>query len=266
MTFKELHKLNYVYIINHSGGKDSQAMYLYMKSKIPPERLIIIHAHLEGIEWEGTIDHIKNTTEHEFHVVQSKKKFLDMVEKRGMFPSPKYRQCTSDLKRSPINKKIRQICNERGFNAVINCTGIRAEESPNRAKKKRIKQNKTESNGKRIWFEYLPIRSWKIKKVFDTIKSHNQKPFWTYAKGLSRKSCCFCIMGNEKDLCIAAKLKPKLFEKYSALEKSTGQTMFMPSKKYGKRTMKQIIEQSKYKEALIIRSLDIEPNIIISTP
>ena len=48
---------------------------------------------------------IKDTIDHEFFVVQAGKTFFDMVEHRQMFPSPKNRQCTSDLKRGPIAKK-----------------------------------------------------------------------------------------------------------------------------------------------------------------
>lgn len=35
--------------------------------------------------------------------------YLGMVEQRGMFPSPPFRQCTSDLKRGPIDKFIRSL-------------------------------------------------------------------------------------------------------------------------------------------------------------
>jgi len=35
-----------------------------------------------------------------------KRACLEMVKRRGMFPSAKLRQCTSDLKRSPIEKSF----------------------------------------------------------------------------------------------------------------------------------------------------------------
>lgn len=123
-------------ICNHSGGKDSQAMYLVLKDIVPRERLIVIHAHLPEVEWDGVIEHIENTINHEFFVVQAKKTFFQMVERRKMFPSPKTRQCTSDLKREPIKQKIIELSNKRGYNKVLNCIGIRAEESFKRAKKR----------------------------------------------------------------------------------------------------------------------------------
>lgn len=46
----------------------------------------------------------------ELTVVRNPKRtYLEMVEHRGMFPSAQYRQCTSDLKRGPIEKYIRSL-------------------------------------------------------------------------------------------------------------------------------------------------------------
>ncbi|MEE9408198.1 MAG: phosphoadenosine phosphosulfate reductase family protein [Polaribacter sp.] len=228
-----------IVVSNHSGGKDSQAMYLRLKNIVPAHRLVVIHSHLPEVEWDGTEKFIKNTVEHEFFVVQAGKTFFEMVEHRKMFPSPKNRQCTSDLKRGPIQKEIRRLCNERGFTTVLNCMGLRAEESSSRAKKEVLKLNKTQTNGKRDWYDWLPIHKMLTTEIFDCIKNNGQKPFWTYAKGLSRKSCSFCIMASEEDLCIAAKLRPELLDKYDYYENKFGKTMMMPTKKKGKRTLKQ---------------------------
>lgn len=228
-------------VSNHSGGKDSQAMYLRLKNIVPAHRLVVIHAHLPEVEWDGTEQFIKDTIEHELFVVQSGKTFFEMVEHRQQFPSPKNRQCTSDLKRAPIAKQIRKLCNERGFKIVLNCMGLRAEESSGRAKKVTFKINKSQTNGKRVWYDWLPIHKMTTINVFKYIKSNNQNPFWTYSKGLSRKSCSFCIMSSKEDLCIAAKLRPELLERYDYYEKKFGRTMMMPTKKNGKRRLKEII-------------------------
>lgn len=230
-----------VFFCNHSGGKDSQAMYLYLKNIIPAERLIVVHAHLPEVEWPGTEDFIRSTIEHELEVCQAQKTFFDMVEKRQMFPSPSYRQCTSDLKRDPIAKVIRRITKERGFSIVVNCLGLRSEESPGRAKKSPLQFKKRFSTKTRDWFEWLPVKEWSTEHIFKYIEMNGQEPFWTYAEGLSRKSCSFCIMSSAEDLCISARLRPELLERYDQYEKSTGQVMMMPSKSKGKRTIKQII-------------------------
>lgn len=230
-------------VANHSGGKDSQAQYIRLKKIVPKNRLVVIHSHLPEVEWEGTEDFIKSTIDNEFFVVQAGKTFFEMVEHRKMFPSPKNRQCTSDLKRAPIAKKIRHICNDRGFKNVLNCMGLRAEESSSRAKKEVFKLNKSQTNSKRNWYEWLPVHRLTTEEIFDVIKREGQEPFWTYKKGLSRKSCSFCIMASDKDLCIAAQLRPKLLDKYDYYERKFDRTMMMPSKKNGKRTLKEIIAQ-----------------------
>lgn len=231
-----------VVVCSHSGGKDSQAMYLFLKKVVPAEKLIVIHAGLGEVEWEGTIDHIKNTIEHELHVVRNPNKtFFEMVEHRKMWPSPKNRQCTSDLKRGPIQTKIRQICNERGFDMVIDCMGLRAQESSKRAKKTPFSRLKSGCNSKRSWLQWLPIHDWSEEAVFDFIKSNGQKPHWAYDAGMSRLSCSFCIMSSEKDLKTAAKLRPDLLKKYVEIEKRLGHTFMMPSKKKGARNLEEII-------------------------
>ncbi len=231
-----------LYVCNHSGGKDSQAMYNLLKRIVPSSQLVVIHAHLRGVEWEGTIEHIKDTISHEFFIVEAKKSFFDMVNHRKMFPSSANRQCTSDLKRGPIQKKIIELCNTRGFDVVVNCMGLRAEESSNRAKKKSFKKNETNSNSKRDWFEWLPIHNWTTEKVFDWISFNYQKPHWAYSKGMSRLSCCFCIMASENDLKIAATLNPELLQKYSELEKTHNHTLIMPTQKHGKRFLIDIVK------------------------
>lgn len=219
-----------IFIINHSGGVDSQAMYLTLKDKIPPERLVIIHAHLPGVEWEGIEEHIKATTDHEFFTVKANKTFFEMVEHRQMFPSPKYRQCTSDLKRGPINKQIIALCTQRGFTTVVNCMGLRAEESPGRAKRKEFRKVSSSSNSKRTWYEYLPIHKMKKAEVFSLIEKAGQEPHWAYKAGMTRLSCCFCIMASRADLMTAKRLKPALFAKYGETERRLNHTFSMPVK------------------------------------
>jgi 3'-phosphoadenosine 5'-phosphosulfate sulfotransferase (PAPS reductase)/FAD synthetase len=224
---QKLIKENALFVCSHSAGKDSQAMYLFLKSIIPAQNLVVIHADLGEVEWAGVQEHIQETIEHEFHVVRAGKTFFDMVRHRKMFPSAKYRQCTSDLKTQPIMKLIRAIAKKRGYTAVVNCTGIRAEESTARSKKSPFKVNKTLTTQKRAGFDWYPIFTWSTQDVFGFIRKHGQQPHWAYLKGMSRLSCCFCIMANKSDLQLSAQLNPELFQKIVDLEKEVGHTMFM---------------------------------------
>lgn len=236
-----------MFVVNHSGGKDSQAMCIMLTSLVPRDQLVIVHADLGEVEWAGALDHIKATSDLPVHVTRARRGLLQMIEERGMFPSPTLRQCTSDLKRGPIERMIRGLVKARvplvGWQKarlVVNCMGMRAQESSSRAKLEVLKLSKKNSVGDREWYDWLPIHDWSVEQVFAAIKAAGQEPHPVYAKGMSRFSCCFCIMASQHDLTTAAKLNPVLFKRYVDLEKSTGQVMMMPTKTHGRRTLEEI--------------------------
>lgn len=255
-----------IFVINHSGGKDSQAMYLMLRDLVPTAQRVIVHADLREVEWPGAVDHIKATTAGEpLHVCRSRRGLLQMIAERGMFPSPSQRQCTSDLKRGPIERTVRAIVEARiadhigvphgtgtrsmfgrpaaikaGCALVVNCMGMRAEESTGRSKLTPFKRHDGNSKAGREWYDWLPIHDLTTVEVFARIAAAGQAPHWVYAAGMSRFSCCFCIMSNKSDLTTAARLNPDLYRRYVELERSTGQVMMMPSKTKGRQTLEQI--------------------------
>lgn len=221
-----------IFYVSHSGGKDSQAMYALIQKIVPYEQIVVVHSDLGEVEWRGVQDHIRNNISHELNVVRANKTFLEMVERRGMWPSAAYRQCTSDLKRGPIFKFIRNDLKKRDSTIAINCMGLRAQESSARAKKVPFSYNKPESVNKRVTrhvYNWLPIFHFTIEEVFQTIYDAGQKPFWAYEKN-ERLSCVFCIMGCVNDLRHGAEQRPELFKTYVELEKKIGHTMFMNGK------------------------------------
>lgn len=233
----KLIRRGFYFVVNHSGGKDSQAMYLLIRQHVPAAQIIIVHADLGEVEWGGAVEHIVKTTNGEpLHICRSRRGLLQMIEERGMFPSPKQRQCTSDLKRGPIERTIRQL----GIKLIVNCMGMRAQESSGRKKLPPFKLSTRNSKAGREWYDWLPIHRLTTEQVFASIADAGQEPHWVYAAGMTRFSCCFCIMSSKADLTTAARLNPKLYRKYVGLEKSTGQVMMMPTKYQGKQTLEQI--------------------------
>lgn len=226
MTIPELIAAGALFVINSSAGKDSQAMTIHLHSIIPAKQLLIVHADLGEVEWKGVQEHIHNTSFGlPVHVVKAGKTFFDMVEHRGMFPSPQYRQCTSDLKRAPIETFLRRYMKQHGLTYLVNCMGIRAKESPARAKKTAFKRNDKNSKAGREWYDWLPIFDLETEQVFSTIEQAGQKPHWAYGKGMSRLSCVFCIMASKRDHQIAATERPELLEKIDQTENRLGKTM-----------------------------------------
>lgn len=221
-----------IFYVSHSGGKDSQLMYGLLKSVVPADQIVVIHADLGEVEWEGVQDHIISTIDHPLNVVRAGKTFFEMVEHRARtrpdvppWPSSATRQCTSDLKRGPIHKFIRHDMKKRGARYALNCTGIRADESSARSRKQPLKLNGPLSKAGRIVYEYLPIFAVKTRAVFLGIKMLGQTPFHAYSRN-KRLSCVFCIMGCEGDLQHGSEVRPNLYQKYLDTEDRTGWTMF----------------------------------------
>ena len=222
-----------IFYLSHSGGKDSQAMYAHVRTIVPDEQIVVVHAHLGEIEWEGVEDHIRATTLHPLNTVRARKTFFQMVRERARkrpdvpsFPASSTRQCTSDLKRAPIYKFIRRDMNGRGAKLGVNTMGLRAEESYSRRRLVDLAVNETLSNRKRTVYNWLPIHRLKEQEVFERIAQAGQTPFWAYAAGNRRLSCVFCILACPGDLANGRKYRPELFEEYTKLEEETGWTMF----------------------------------------
>lgn len=229
-----------LFFISLSGSKDSQAQYIKVRSMVPKERIVVIHANLGAVEHDGVIEHIKGTIDHELHVVKNEHKdFIQMVLARGMFPSPKFRQCTSDLKTGPIFKFIRKYMKEHGYTTGFNVSGLRAEESTGRAMKNPLWVNKslTLASGARTVFDWMPIFHYSEFDVYEAIRQAGQKPHPAYGdraeggvQGNSRLSCILCIMGSKSDLERGANNYKDHYHEMVALENVTGHTMFGKSK------------------------------------
>lgn len=217
--------------INDSAGKDSQAMKIKLRKIIPADQLVLIHAELPGADWDGLIEHIEaNSGGLPLYICRARKTFMEMVEHRGMFPSPDNRQCTSDLKRGPIEKAIRALLKERGKSLYVNCVGIRAQESRRRAKATVFVFDKGNSKAGREWYNWLPIHDLSEAEVWSTIHEAGQQGHRAYAAGMRRLSCRFCIMATEEDLKTAGRLDPKGARLYAGTERRLDRTMLMPKK------------------------------------
>lgn len=228
---RELIERGALVALNHSGGKDSQAMTILLSRLIPREQLLAVHAPLGEVEWPGTIEHIEDTLPSSvpliFAPVASGKTLLERVEERGLWPSSSARWCTSDFKRSPIERELRRHlkAHPRFGGRIVSAMGMRAEESPSRAKLTPWRRSERNSKAGREWFDWLPIHALETGDVFRIIAEAGQVPHWAYGAGMSRLSCSFCILASRADLRRAAELRPGLYRDYVALERRIGHTL-----------------------------------------
>jgi DNA sulfur modification protein DndC len=221
-----------LFVVNHSGGKDSQAMYAVIRSMVPADQIAVVHADLgDDVEHLGVYDHIEANVDHPVHVARAifkdgtRKTLLGAIERRGAWPSSAARYCTSDLKRGPCEKIIRALSKETGRTMIVSCFGFRAEESPARAKRPTWEQSQRNSKAGRTWIDFNPIHDLSTDDVFGVIASVGQEAHPVYAEGNERLSCVFCVMGSTNDLRNGARLRPDLARRYIDLEQKMDHTL-----------------------------------------
>jgi 3'-phosphoadenosine 5'-phosphosulfate sulfotransferase (PAPS reductase)/FAD synthetase len=224
-----------VIVFNTSAGKDSQAMMDYIveiaKAQGVMNRVIAIHADLGRVEWNGTRELAEEQCAHygiKLHVVRREKgDLLQQIEEREMFPDSQNRYCTSDQKRDQICKVFTKIVAELNLGRqvrILNCMGLRAEESAMRAKKPGMIVDARNTNAKREVTTWLPIHHWTVAQVWARIKLSGVRHHPAYDLGMPRLSCVFCVFAPKAALMIAGKANPELLAEYVRVEKKIGHT------------------------------------------
>ena len=226
---------NVAIVISFSGGKDSSAMLATIMENYPKAKKYVVMAdtgfeHDDAIEWSKKIVESFGLT---LNVVQAiwkdgtTKTFQGMVRNRKKFPSSSCRQCTSDLKRDPIYKWIRNNVKET---IIINAMGLRADESRNRASKdhcsfnERLSTKLIKGSRKRTAFDWLPIHTWTTDEVISYLadKDIELHPAYSY---LPRFSCRLCILMRTQDIVAVYHNDRPAFDMVSDLEQEIGFTM-----------------------------------------
>src|SRR5262249_23468515 len=154
---------------------------------------------------------------------------LEHITQRGMFPSPAARYCTSDMKRNQVQKLFTRLADASrsrgGFPVrILNCLGLRAEESPARAKRLPFLTDERASNSRHTVDCWLPIHDWTVQQVWERIKASGVRHHPAYDLGMPRLSCCFCIFAPRSALLLAGKHNPQLLAEYVAVERQIGHT------------------------------------------
>lgn len=126
------------------------------------------------------------------------------------FPSTMARFCTTHLKLYPQRRWLREHCD---LSHVVRVSGVRAEESPARAKHPVYQFD--EFMGCPLW---LPIHHWSHGEVFACHKRHGVPPNPLYLQGMSRVGCFPCIMSRREELVQIALRFPDAMHDLKAME------------------------------------------------
>lgn len=230
-----------VILANISGGKDSQTMLRRLVSLCDTagvrDRIVCVFADLgEADEWPGTEEIARYHADYyglRFIAVRKGEAkgqpvgLLEHIEKRGMWPDAKNRYCTSDLKRDPISTVMTSLVRELALDRqvrVLNCMGMRSQESPKRAMLPVFTTDKRNTNGRRHVDTWLPIHEMTEEQVWADIRESGVKHHWAYDEGMPRLSCMFCVLAGESALVRAAQLNPAGAQARAELELRMGHT------------------------------------------
>lgn len=225
-----------IILINTSAGKDSQTMLRVVVDAAQAagvlDRVVAVHADLGRVEWAGTKELARHQAEDHYGlrfevVARPQGDLLDHIEQRGMFPSSAARYCTSDHKRGQVRKVITRLVQELDLSRparVLNCMGLRAQESDARRKKVPFRYDAPASGKgtvRRVW-EWLPILHWSLDEVWADIRAHAVPSHPAYELGMPRLSCCFCVLASKDALVLSAQHNPVLADEYAAVELRIG--------------------------------------------
>ena len=208
-------------IVSFSGGKDSTALILWAKENLKDFTTVFCDTNCEDPQTYEYIDYInKVLLDGKLIVLKSEKYdgFADLSIKKRRVASANARYCTQELKIIPLKKYFEQ------FEDVHSYNGIRADESPRRAKMTEV-----------VFDEYLnatihrPLLKWTVKKVFAIMKRYNIEPNPLYKEGMSRVGCMPCIMCNHREMRNIIKDKPEVIKKILDLEANVGRSFFAPN-------------------------------------
>lgn len=216
-------------VVSMSGGKDSTAQALIALESYSDVRFVFAdtgHEHTKtyeyidylerrlGIQIERVRADFSNQLKRKVEVVKTKwvdegsvtasqaleiadllkptgVPFLDLCLWKGRFPSTRARFCSQELKHNPIDTWMLNIAKQ---GRVVSWQGVRADESPSRAKLQKMEWGEYGS------IIYRPILNWTAAKVFKKHFDCGIEPNPLYKEGMGRVGCMPCIHGNKKEL------------------------------------------------------------------
>jgi len=224
-----------VVIVNSSAGKDSQAALDVTVAAATAasvrDRMVVVHADLGRVEWPGTRALAQEHAEHyglRFEVVANRNwpDLLARIVSRGRWPDAANRYCTSEFKTGQVRRVMTRLVDELALDRparILNVLGLRAEESPARARKLPFAPDPAASTKTtRHVDRWLPIHHWSEAEVWARIAVAGTRPHPAYAAGMPRLSCSLCVLASRSALVSAAQLRPDLAAEYLALELRMG--------------------------------------------
>ena len=188
---------NVRHILGLSGGKDSTALALYLKDRVPDIEYFFCDTHKELPETYAYIKRLEILLGKRIVFLEDKRGFDHWLDVYGGFlPSAQARWCTKQLKIIPLEKYV-------GDDEVISYIGLRADED-------RIGYISTKNNIKPV-FPFM--NDGLVKKDILRIIEESGIGMPDYYNWRSRSGCYFCFFQRKIEWVGLSEIHPDLFEK-----------------------------------------------------
>jgi 3'-phosphoadenosine 5'-phosphosulfate sulfotransferase (PAPS reductase)/FAD synthetase len=202
-----------------SGGKDSAALSLWLKEQDIEHRRVFMDT---GWEHPATYEYLRGELTRAIGPIaeiRGEHGFVSLVKKKGMFPSRTKRFCTEELKIAPMKAYLARLID--GGDEVVNCVGIRAEESAPRSKMPEWEPWEWEHYDVDVW---RPLLRWTFQDVVAIHARHGLKPNPLYLQGANRVGCWPCVFLRKSDLALMARIDPGRIDLIRDLERDVNKT------------------------------------------
>ncbi|MEV4323111.1 phosphoadenosine phosphosulfate reductase family protein [Microbispora rosea] len=205
------------HVLGISGGKDSSALAIYMRDRVPEMEYFFCDTGAELPETYEYLSRLEAALGKPIERLNSTRDFDHWLEVyQGTLPSPQMRWCTKNLKIKPLEAWV-------GDDHVISYVAIRADEN-------RLGYISTKPNIKAVF----PFREDGIDRAgVDRILEEAGIGLPAYYEWRTRSGCYFCFFQRKHEWVGLKDRHPELFEKAVAYEEKVNyQHTAMKDRKY----------------------------------
>jgi 3'-phosphoadenosine 5'-phosphosulfate sulfotransferase (PAPS reductase)/FAD synthetase len=196
-----------------SGGKDSAALSLWLREQGIEHKRVFADT---GWEAEETYRYLRGPLAARLGPIDEVQGrdagMVNLVRRKGTFPSRMRRFCTEELKVKPLIAYVAAL--QDAGHEVVNAVGIRAGES-----KARSKMTEWEWNKEFDCWTWRPLIDWTEQDVIDTHTRNGLAPNPLYLKGAERVGCFPCIFARKSEVKLVADVAPERIKEIRSLER-----------------------------------------------
>jgi len=191
------------HVLGISGGKDSAALAIYMRNKVPEMEYFFTDTGAELPEVYEYLDRLEDYLGKPIARLGLERPFEHLLQQHnGFLPSPNTRWCTREMKIRPFEKWV-------GEDNVITYVAIRADEDRDGYK-----------STKPTIVPKFPFKEDGLARSdIDRLLKQSGVGWPSYYEWRSRSGCYFCFFQRKAEWVSLAERHPDLFEKAKVFEK-----------------------------------------------